>query len=68
MRAAPSQYRLYSESNDRSKRADAKPIEHISEEAAKIAEIKGEQGPDLNQGTPVADVRLLIVMLYEEVN
>lgn len=61
MRLAPSQYRLYSESKDppsadRSNRADAQPIEHISQEAAKIAEIKGEEGPDLSRGTPIEEV------------
>lgn len=30
--------------------------EHVSEEAAKIAQVQGGSGPDLNQGTPVQDV------------
>lgn len=30
--------------------------EHVSEEAAKMAEITGGQGPDLTQGTPVQDI------------
>lgn len=62
LRLAPSQYRLYSDSNkppaaDRSKREDAKPIEHVSEEAAAMAKTRGEEGPDLSQGTPIEDVR-----------
>jgi small subunit ribosomal protein S7 len=62
LRLAPSQYRLYSDSTktpaaDRSKREDAKPIEHVSEEAAAMAKTMGEEGPDLNQGTPIEDVR-----------
>lgn len=61
MRMAPSQLRLYSESKlpaaDRSKREDAKPIEHVSEEAAAISKTMGEQGPDLSQGTPIEEVR-----------
>ena len=32
--------------------------EHVSEEAAKMAEITGSEGPDLGQGTPVQEVRL----------
>lgn len=31
--------------------------EHVSEEAAKMAKITGGEGPDLDQGTPVQDVR-----------
>lgn len=31
--------------------------EHISEEAAKMAKIQGGQGPDLEMGTPVQEVR-----------
>jgi small subunit ribosomal protein S7 len=62
LRLAPSQCRLYSDSTktpaaDRSKREDAKPIEHVSEEAAAMAKTMGEEGPDLNQGTPIEDVR-----------
>ena len=58
---APSQCRLYSDQTkppaaDRSKREDAKPIEHVSEEAASMAKTMGEDGPDLNQGTPFEDV------------
>jgi len=30
--------------------------EHVSEEAAKMANITGGEGPDLSQGTPVQDV------------
>ncbi|KAH9864298.1 hypothetical protein J1614_010232 [Plenodomus biglobosus] len=61
MRLTPSQFRPYSGSNevpaaDRSKREDAKPIEHVSEEAAAVAKTMGGQGPDLNQGTPVEEV------------
>lgn len=32
--------------------------EHVSEEAAKMAKITGSEGPDLDQGTPVQEVRL----------
>jgi len=58
---APSQCRLYSDQTkppaaDRSKREDAKPIEHVSEEAASMAKTMGEDGPDLNQGTAIEDV------------
>ena len=61
-RAVPSQCRLYSESKnypaaDRSQREDAKPIEHVSEEAAAMAKTMGQQGPDLSQGTPIEEVR-----------
>ncbi|USP81768.1 universal stress protein [Curvularia clavata] len=61
LRLAPSQCRLYSDSAkppaaDRSKREDAKPIEHVSEEAAAMAKTRGEEGPDLSQGTPIEDV------------
>jgi hypothetical protein len=57
-----SQYRPYSDSkisgaNDRSAKVDAKPEDHVSQEAAKTAEIMGEEGPDLSRGTPVEDVR-----------
>jgi len=30
--------------------------EHVSEEAAKMNQIMGRQGPDIEQGTPVQDV------------
>ncbi|KAF1845241.1 30S ribosomal protein-like protein S7 [Cucurbitaria berberidis CBS 394.84] len=57
-RCTPSQCRLYSDANaaDRSKRVDAKPMEHVSEEKAAVAEAMGEQGPDMSQGTPVEEV------------
>ncbi|KAI9780593.1 MAG: hypothetical protein M1816_002813 [Peltula sp. TS41687] len=32
------------------------PIPHVSEEAAKTAEITGEEGPDIGQGTPVTEI------------
>lgn len=62
VRFTPSQCRLYSDANeapaaDRSKRADAKPIDHVSEEKAAVAEAMGEEGPDMSQGTPVEEVR-----------
>lgn len=61
-RFSASQYRPYSDSktsgaNDRSAKVDAKPEDHVSQEAAKTAEIMGEEGPDLSRGTPVEDVR-----------
>ncbi|KAF2830426.1 ribosomal protein S7 [Ophiobolus disseminans] len=60
-RFAPSQCRPYSDftnsgANDRSKKIDAQPADHISEEAAKTAEIMGEQGPDMSKGTPVEEI------------
>ena len=30
--------------------------EHVSEEASKMAKIQGQEGPDMNQGTPVQEV------------
>lgn len=60
-RFTPAPCRMYSDSKqlpaaDRSQRNDAKPLEHVSEEKAKVAEAMGEQGPDLSQGTPVEEV------------
>ena len=56
----PSHCRTYADQNapaqDRSHKPSSEPIEHVSEEAAKTAQIMGEQGPDVNQGTPVEDV------------
>ena len=60
LRMAPLQSRTYADdapAQDRSKKPSSEPIEHVSEEAAKTAQIMGEQGPDVNQGTPVEDVR-----------
>lgn len=61
IRTVASQCRAYSDSKDpapadRSKRNDAKPLDHVSEEAAQTAKIMGEEGPDVNQGTPVEEV------------
>ncbi|CAI6325773.1 unnamed protein product [Periconia digitata] len=57
------QFRAYSDSKapqppaaDRSSRIDAKPLPHVSEEAAQMAEITGSEGPDISQGTPVDEV------------
>jgi hypothetical protein len=63
-RLSPSQCRPYSDSktsgaNDRSPKIDAKPEDHVSQEAAKTAKIMGEEGPDLSRGTPIEDVRSL---------
>lgn len=33
-------------------------LPHVSEEAAKVAEITGEKGPELEQGTPIEEVRV----------
>jgi small subunit ribosomal protein S7 len=59
VRAAPAHYRAFSDSKDSPKvdpnNADTLP--HVSEEAAKTAEIMGEQGPQVEQGTPVEEVR-----------
>jgi small subunit ribosomal protein S7 len=63
VRVAP-QGRFYSDTKDappgpadRSHRIDAEPIAHVSEEAAVMAEIRGEEGPDMTRGTPVEEVR-----------
>ena len=32
-------------------------LPHVSEEAGAMSEITGEEGPDLQQGTPVQEVR-----------
>ncbi|KAJ4984157.1 37S ribosomal protein S7, mitochondrial [Stagonosporopsis vannaccii] len=59
LRVAPSQSRTYADdapAQDRSHKPSSEPIEHVSEEAAKTAHIMGEQGPDVNQGTPVEDI------------
>ncbi|KAJ4311328.1 hypothetical protein N0V94_008003 [Neodidymelliopsis sp. IMI 364377] len=67
LRVAPSQCRTYADAppyadqnaapaQDRSHKPSSEPIEHVSEEAAKTAQIMGEQGPDVNQGTPVEDI------------
>lgn len=63
-RLAPKQTRTYSDAKDedkvpaadRSKRLDAKPLGHVSEEASAMADITGGEGPDLSQGTPVQDI------------
>ncbi|KAJ4397911.1 hypothetical protein N0V91_010603 [Didymella pomorum] len=59
LRMAPSQSRFYADDapvQDRSHKPSSEPIEHVSEEAAKTAQIMGEKGPDVNQGTPVEDI------------
>jgi small subunit ribosomal protein S7 len=66
VRFSPSQCRPYSDAktsgaNDRSKKIDAQPADHVSEEAAKTAEIMGEEGPDMSRGTPVEEVSRLIM-------
>ena len=66
-RFTPSQCRLYSDANqapaaDRSKRADAKPIEHVSEEKAAVSKAMGEEGPDLSQGTPIEEVGRQLIL------
>ena len=68
-RFTPSQCRPYSVANetpaaDRSKRVDAKPLEHVSEEKAAVAEAMGEQGPDMSQGTPIEQVRRQVPTEY----
>ncbi|KAF2706428.1 30S ribosomal protein-like protein S7 [Pleomassaria siparia CBS 279.74] len=62
-RATPSKLRAYSNpadqapsGADRSTRPETKPADHVSEEAAKVADITGTQGPDMEQGTPVEQV------------
>ncbi|KAF1911074.1 ribosomal protein S7 domain-containing protein [Ampelomyces quisqualis] len=61
LQSSPWQCRPYSDSkisgaNDRSKKIDAQPADHISQEAAKTAEIMGEEGPDMSRGTPVEEI------------
>ena len=58
LRVAPTQSRTYADAQDRSHNPKSEPIEHVSEEAAKTAQIMGEEGPDVNQGTPVEDVSM----------
>lgn len=38
-------------------------LPHVSEEAAAIDKITGEEGPDLNQGTPVQEVCHMLVVV-----
>lgn len=38
-------------------------LPHVSEEAAATAEITGDTGPDLDQGTPIQEVPLRITVL-----
>lgn len=69
LQASPLQGRLYSDSNtsganDRSKKIDAQPADHISEEKAKTAEAMGEQGPDMTKGTPVEEVSETVGLKY----
>ncbi|KAF2198645.1 ribosomal protein S7 [Delitschia confertaspora ATCC 74209] len=52
----PVQYRAFADARDGSKGADSTPLPHVTEEAAKIAKIEGKSGPDLEQGTPVAEI------------
>lgn len=59
LRAAPSQCRAYSDSKDSpDQRGQTKSdtLPHVTEEAAKTAEIMGEKGPEVDQGTPVEEV------------
>ncbi|GAB7350370.1 hypothetical protein MBLNU459_g0997t1 [Dothideomycetes sp. NU459] len=65
MRAQPSVYRTYASdpSKDLPVAAEQEPVgpnmqqqEHVSEEAAKMANITGGEGPDLTQGTPVQEL------------
>jgi small subunit ribosomal protein S7 len=53
--------RLYSSSktlpvSNSKKGPNTEQLPHVSEEAAAVSKIKGETGPDLNQGTPVQEV------------
>ena len=41
---------------DRSKNIDTQPLPHVSEEAAKAADITGSKGPEIEQGTLVEEV------------
>ena len=42
---------------DRSKNIDIQPLPHVSEEAAKTADITCSKGPEIEQGTFVEEVR-----------
>lgn len=42
---------------DQGKGPNQDQLPHVSEEAAATGEITGEGGPDLEQGTPVQEVR-----------
>ncbi|KAH7135587.1 ribosomal protein S7 domain-containing protein [Dendryphion nanum] len=58
---SPPQHRLYSDTKESSSTKPTDPtgegsLPHVSEEAAKMAEITGGQGPDLSKGTPVEEV------------
>lgn len=75
LRVAPSQCRTYADAppyadqnapaQDRSHKPSSEPIEHVSEEAAKTAQIMGEKGPDVNQGTPVEDVSTTYITIMD---
>ena len=41
----------------RSKNIDTQPLPHVSEEAAKMADITGSKGPEIEQRAPVEEVR-----------
>jgi len=41
----------------RSKNIDTQPLPHVSEETTKRADIAGSKGPEIEQGTPVEEVR-----------
>ena len=48
-----------SQSNVQSSGPNMDPLPHVSEEAAAISKAKGTEGPDVEQGTPVREVRCL---------
>jgi hypothetical protein len=58
-RSVPSQCRAFSDSKDSTNqpgKSSEKQLPGVSEEAAKTAEIMGEEGPAVDQGTPVEEV------------
>lgn len=62
VRTAQPQFRAFADSKEPPKarlqaQIDATtPLPHVSEEAAKTAEIEGRTGPQVEQGTPVEEV------------
>jgi len=60
IRVAPTPYRGFADARDprvaEEEKEAAQPLPHVSQEAAKTAEITGHEGPDLEQGTPIEEV------------
>ena len=45
------------DNSNNNKGPNTDPLPHVSEEAAALSKITGDEGPDLTQGTPVQEVR-----------